>query len=64
MVRLATVPLVPVEVRVKPVKVPREVKEDAVTPEARVPPVKVPAAAVTVILAVPSKLVPLIVLAV
>ena len=46
------------------VSVPTEVRLDAVTPELSVLPVKVPAAAVTVIFAEPSKLVPLIVLAV
>ena len=45
------------------VNVPTEVSDDAVTPEAKVPPVSVPAAAVTVIFAVPSNDVPLIVLA-
>lgn len=44
--------------------VPKEVNEDAVTPEARVAPLNVPAAAVTVILAVPSKLTPFMVRAV
>ena len=46
------------------VSVPTEVRLDAVTPELSVFPVKVPAAAVTVTFAVPSKLVPFIVLAV
>jgi hypothetical protein len=47
---------------VRPVRVPREVKEEPVTPEFNVVPVRVPAAAVTVMLAVPSKVTPLIVL--
>ena len=42
-------------------EVPKLVSDDAVTPDARVAPVKVPAAAVTVIFAEPSKLVPLMV---
>ena len=41
------------------VRVPRDVREDAVTPDARVSPVSVPAAAVTVMSALPLKLVPL-----
>ncbi len=44
--------------------VPKLVREDAVTPAARVEPVRVDAAAVTVILALPSKEVPLMVLGV
>jgi hypothetical protein len=40
--------------------IPTLVREDAVTPELRLDPVSVPAAAVTVIAAEPSKLVPLI----
>ncbi len=63
LVRLAVVPEVPVEVRVKPVKVPSEVKEEPTTVEFKLVPVKVPAAAVTVISAEPLKLVPLISLA-
>ena len=42
-------------------RVPIDVSDEAVTPELRVLPVRVPAAAVTVMLAVPSKEVPLIV---
>ena len=49
---------------VSEVKVPTLVSEEAVTPELRVAPVRVPAAAVRVMFAVPSKLVPLIVRAV
>jgi hypothetical protein len=49
---------------VRPVSVPTLVRDEAVTPEARVFVVRVLAAAVTVMLAEPSKEVPLIVLAV
>src|SRR5438132_1347331 len=52
-------PVVPVEVTVRPVNVPTEVKEEVTTVELRVVPVRVPAAAVTVIATEPSKLVPL-----
>jgi pyrrolidone-carboxylate peptidase len=48
----------------KPVRVPTDVKDDAVTLELSVVPVRVAALAVTVMLAEPSKEVPLIVLAV
>ena len=47
-------------VTVRFVKVPTEVRLDAVTPAASVFPVSVPAAAVTVISAVPSNATPLI----
>ena len=46
------------------VKVPTDVRDDAVTPAARVAPESVPAAAVTVIGAVPSKFTPFIALGV
>jgi len=46
---------------VRPVRVPKEVSEEAVTPEFRVAPVNVPAAAVTVMSPVPSKDTPLMV---
>ena len=55
------VPLIATLSTVSAVRVPTEVKLDAVTVELSVLPVTVPAAAVMVILPVPSKLVPLIV---
>jgi hypothetical protein len=54
------VPIARVPPIVRPARVPTEVRDEAVTPEFRVEPVSVPAAAVTVIAAEPSKLVPLI----
>ncbi len=53
--------MVSVPEMLRPVKVPTLVNDEAVTPEAKVVPVSVPAAAVTVILAVPSNDTPLIV---